>query len=68
MRQSCWHQVQAVREVLHVAAAPTGQVPLCRQAQVADLEEFLGRTLQGCKGGSIYVSGVPGTGMHNTCK
>ncbi|KAA6422841.1 MAG: cell division control 6 protein [Trebouxia sp. A1-2] len=56
------HKVQAVRQVLHVAAAPIGQVPLCRQTQVADLQGFLGQGLHECKGGSIYVSGVPGTG------
>ena len=55
-------QVQAVRGVLHVAAAALGQVPLCRQTQVADLQAFLGQGIQECRGGSIYVSGVPGTG------
>ncbi|DBA84848.1 hypothetical protein WJX77_006429 [Trebouxia sp. C0004] len=55
-------KVQAVRQVLHVAAAPIGQVPLCRQTQVADLQTFLGQGLHECKGASIYVSGVPGTG------
>ena len=56
-------QVQAVRGALHVAAAPIGQVPLCRQTQVADLQAFLGQGLQECRGSSIYVSGVPGTGL-----
>lgn len=56
-------KVQEVRGVLHVAAAPSGQVPLCRQTQVADLQAFLGQGIQECKGGSIYVSGVPGTGL-----
>ena len=51
-----------MRGVLHVAAAPLGQVPLCRQTQVADLQAFLGQGIQECRGGSIYVSGVPGTG------
>ena len=55
-------QVQSVRGVLHVSAAPVGQVPSCRQTQVADLQAFLGQSLQDCKGGSVYVSGVPGTG------
>lgn len=56
-------QVQAVRGALHVAAAPIGQVPLCRQTQVVDLQAFLGQGLQECRGSSIYVSGVPGTGL-----
>ena len=65
----CPVQVQAVRRVLHVAAAPLGQVPLCRQTQVADLQAFLGQGIQECRGGSIYVSGVPGTGTcsQNPC-
>ena len=60
-------QVQAVRGVLPVAAAPIGQVPLCRQTQVADLQAFLGQGLQECRGGSVYVSGVPGTGWSQLC-
>lgn len=63
----CGVQVQVVRQVLHVAAAPTGQLPLCRQSQVTDLQAFLGNTLQECRGGSIYVSGVPGTGTCRAC-
>lgn len=52
-----------MRGVLHVAAAPIGQLPLCRQTQAADLQTFLGQGIQKCVGGSIYVSGVPGTGI-----
>ena len=47
---------------MHVAAAPKGQVPSCRQPQVEDIQASLSQSLLDCKGGSVYVSGVPGTG------
>ena len=38
------------------------------KTQVADLHAFLGQGLQECRGGSIYVSGVPGTGIYALCQ
>ena len=55
-------QVKAVKAALHVSTAPAGAAPLCREAQLRELEGTLQTVSAEGRGGALYVSGLPGTG------
>ena len=55
-------QVKAVKAALHVSTAPAGAAPLCREAQLRELEAALQALAAEGRGGALYVSGLPGTG------
>ena len=56
-------QVRVVRVALHVAAGVVeGQLPVCRQPQIRQLEAALRAQLAASKGAALYVAGLPGTG------
>ena len=48
---------------LHVSQAALGSLPLCRDAQAHKLMRLLQLHISSCQGGSVYVSGLPGTGL-----
>ena len=48
---------------LHVSQASPGSLPLCRDAQAQELMRLLQLHISSCQGGSVYVSGLPGTGL-----
>lgn len=41
---------------------PAGSLPLCRERQAHDVSAWLQQLLHAGRGGSIYLSGLPGTG------
>lgn len=51
-----------MRAALHVGSYCKGSVPLCREAQAERVGWWLARQLAAGSGGSIYLSGLPGTG------
>ncbi|KAK9804320.1 hypothetical protein WJX72_006487 [[Myrmecia] bisecta] len=51
---------------LHTGHVPTGSAPLCRERQVQELSGLLDRCISCAQGGSVYVSGMPGTGKSLT--
>lgn len=52
---------------LHVAAGVVeGQLPVCREPQIAALEGALRRQLAASRGAALYVAGLPGTGALHT--
>ncbi|EIE18599.1 P-loop containing nucleoside triphosphate hydrolase protein [Coccomyxa subellipsoidea C-169] len=51
-----------VKSVLHTSYAPPGARPLSREEQVQGLSDHLRACLLAGEGGSLYVSGLPGTG------
>ena len=55
-------QVAQVKAVLRNAPAAT-QPPACREEECRVLETFLRRSLSARESGSIYISGIPGTGV-----
>ena len=55
-------QVKAVKAALHVSTASAGAAPLCREAQLRELEAALQALAVEGRGGALYVSGLPGTG------
>jgi len=54
--------VRAAKAALHVANPPRGAPPLCREAQLAELEAALTAAAAEGRGGALYLSGLPGTG------
>ena len=60
-------KVSEVQAALHVSAACVpGQLPLCRDSQVQSVDAWLAEKLQTGQGGSMYISGLPGTGKSLT--
>jgi len=55
-------QVRAAKAALHVSNPPRGAPPLCREAQLAELEAALAAAAAEGRGGALYLSGLPGTG------
>ncbi|XP_020102054.1 cell division control protein 6 homolog [Ananas comosus] len=53
-------QMQAVREALHVATAPSNVV--CREEEQKRIFEFCKTCIEQERAGSLYVCGCPGTG------
>ena len=58
-------QVNKVKGVLHTSYAPPGSQPLSRDEQVQLLNDHLKACLLAGEGGSVYVSGLPGTGAES---
>ncbi len=52
-----------MKGVLHVSKPPGDAAPLCREAQLGELEAQLHAHVAEGRGGALYVSGLPGTGM-----
>ena len=48
---------------LHVSQAAPGSLPICRDSQAHELMRLLQLHISRCQGGSVYVSGLPGTGL-----
>lgn len=60
-------KVGQVQSALHVSSACVpGQLPLCREPQIAAVDTWLADRLQKSQGGSLYLSGLPGTGKSLT--
>eukprot|EP00887_Chlorella_sp_A99_P007089 scaffold2.g7089.t1 len=60
-------KVRQAKAAFHVSASgAAGALPLCRERQAAALAAFLGAGLAQRQGGSIYLSGLPGTGKSLT--
>ncbi|KAK9840798.1 hypothetical protein WJX81_005432 [Elliptochloris bilobata] len=59
-------KVHEVKTALHVSAAPGGAAPLCREAQLRELEAALQALAAEGRGGALYVSGLPGSGKSLT--
>nr|CAD1817712.1 unnamed protein product [Ananas comosus var. bracteatus] len=55
-------QMQAVREALHVATAPSNVV--CREEEQKRIFEFCKTCIEQERAGSLYVCGCPGTGKN----
>ncbi|CAL8466096.1 g5632 [Coccomyxa elongata] len=55
-------KVNRVKGVLHTSYAPPGSQPLSREEQVQSLNDHLKASLLAGEGGSVYISGLPGTG------
>ena len=51
-----------MKAALHVSSAAAGRLPLCRERQAAAVGAWLAAGLAAGRGGSLYVSGLPGTG------
>ncbi len=57
-------QVQAVEAALNVASPPLADsAPLCRDVQANEMLQLISLHVSNKQGGSIYVSGLPGTGV-----
>lgn len=52
-----------MKGVLHTSYAPPGSQPLSREEQVKSLNDHVKACLLAGEGGSVYVSGLPGTGL-----
>lgn len=59
-------KVRQAKAALHVSAASWGEVPLCRERQAAAIDAWLEGHISGAAGGSLYLSGLPGTGKSLT--
>ncbi len=59
-------QVSQAKSVLALGACATG-IPLCRDREVRLIDGILQKHLREGTGTSLYVSGLPGTGM-TACK
>lgn len=60
-------KVAVVRGALHVStAAVPGNLPLCRDRQISAVNRWLADRLVSAQGGSMYISGLPGTGKSLT--
>ena len=61
-------KISHVLDALHVSSGSTHhQIPLCREKQVEVVDAWLKtRVLKEKKGGSLYISGLPGTGKSLT--
>lgn len=59
-------KVSLVKAALHVSGANTGTLPICRERQVTAIDAWLAKRLQEAQGGSMYLSGLPGTGKSLT--
>ncbi|KAI3427369.1 hypothetical protein D9Q98_010285 [Chlorella vulgaris] len=55
-------KVREVKAALHVGSYATGSIPVCREREAAAVGGWLQRQLAQRQGGSIYLSGLPGTG------
>ncbi|KAL4426243.1 hypothetical protein ABPG77_009858 [Micractinium sp. CCAP 211/92] len=70
--EPCWwdpldaEKVKAVKTALHISAYSTGRIPACREDQAAAVGSWLAAALRERRGGSIYLSGLPGTGKSLT--
>lgn len=55
--------MQAVEATLNVSSPSLeGAMPLCRDLQANEMQQLISLHVDNKQGGSIYVSGVPGTG------
>lgn len=60
-------KVSRAKAALHVSAAVgPGQLPLCRERQIEAVDSWLSDRLRSAQGGSLYLSGLPGTGKSLT--
>jgi len=57
-------KVSQAQAALHVSSAsiPGQELPLCRERQITNIDDWLADRLQTAQGGSLYISGLPGTG------
>lgn len=60
-------QVRQVKASLHVTGAAQGALPICRAAQVEQLQSLICSAVQMARGAAVYVSGLPGTGTLPLC-
>ncbi|KAL4531461.1 hypothetical protein Ndes2526B_g04426 [Nannochloris sp. 'desiccata'] len=61
-------KVSQAQAALHVSSAsiPGQELPLCRERQINNIDDWLADRLQTAQGGSLYISGLPGTGKSLT--
>jgi len=61
-------KVSQAQAALHVSSAsiPGQELPLCRERQITNIDDWLADRLQTAQGGSLYISGLPGTGKSLT--
>ncbi len=61
-------KVSQAQAALHVSSAsvPGQELPLCRDRQISNINTWLADRLQKGQGGSLYLSGLPGTGKSLT--
>ncbi|PSC67141.1 cell division control 6-like protein [Micractinium conductrix] len=59
-------KVRAVKAALHISAYTRGAIPACREKQASCVGGWLGAGLEKRRGGSMYLSGLPGTGKSLT--
>lgn len=61
-------KVSQAQAALHVSCAsvPGQELPLCRERQITAIDSWLADRLQTAQGGSLYLSGLPGTGKSLT--